>query len=472
MAGGALLLLVESAKNCQARPARSHFDIQRFDGVMMKVLLLGATGYVGSTIADHLTRQGHTVVELTRSGHGAKLERERERERRSGDLVDPASLTAAVTSDIDAVVHAATPIGDAATDMAAIEALLAPLRGTGRAFIYTSGVWVLGATGPALADEDATTHPLPIVAYRPQIEQQVLEAGRVGVKAIVIRPGIVHGRGGGIPSLLVKLAREHGGPVFVAAGDEPIHWPMVHVDDLAELYVLALERAAAGTLWHGVTEPAIPVRDLAHAAGRGAGVLAAPRAWPVTEARAVLGEAFADALALDQRVAGDAARDKLSWRPHRPGAVADLASGSYRTYEVVGVRPADESDVPAIAALVAAVEHAQQHELPDAFMRLFRRDAPVWTTAHGMRLAGWEEISAFTHRVLPGAMRESTAVYDIERVLFIRPDVAVVNVRQRPIRLDGDPLPGAAEGRPFYVLAKDDGTWQIAAAQNTQVVSG
>ncbi|MEH1126741.1 SgcJ/EcaC family oxidoreductase [Micromonospora sp. CPCC 206061] len=440
----------------------------------MKVLLLGATGYIGSAVADHVTSHGHEVVELAR-GNGDRPGRE----RRIGDLADPDSLTRAVTPDIDAVVHAATPTGDAATDAAAVDALLAPLRGTGRPFIYTSGVWVLGATGPVPAGEDAATNPIPIVGYRPGIERQVLAAAADDVRATVIRPGIVHGRGRGIPALLVDLARKHGTPVFVTPGDhggEPVHWPMVHVDDLAELYAAVLQRADAGTIWHGVTEPAVPARDLAHAAGRAAGVLAAPRAWPVAEASEALGKAFADALALDQRVTGDAAGARLGWRPRRPGAVADLANGSYRAYEVLGADDgaddAADDDVQAIAALVAAVEHAQQNELPDAFMSLFRTDNPVWTTAHGKRLAGWDEISAFTHQVLPGAMRESTAVYDIERVLFVRSDVAVVNVRQRPIRLDGDPLPDAPEGRPLHVLAKSGGTWRIAAAQNTQVVRG
>lgn len=432
----------------------------------MKVLLLGATGYVGSAIADRLVQRGHTVVELARgvsdrSGAG--------RERRRGDLTDPGSLARAVTSDVDAVVHAAAPTGDATTDAAAVGALLAPLRGTGRAFIYTSGVWVLGATGPVPAREDAATNPLPIVGYRPQIEQRVLAAAGDGVRAMVIRPGIVHGRGGGIPALLVDQARKHGAPVFVAADEQPVHWPLVHVDDLAELYAAALDRGPAGTLWHGVTEPAVPVRDLARAAGRAAGVLAAPRLLPLAEARQALGEAFADALALDQRVAGDAARERLGWQPRHAGAIDDLVTG-YRSYEVLGT-PAAEEDVPAIAALVAAVERAQQNELPDAFMSLFRTEAPVWTTAHGKRLWGWEEISAFTHQVLPGAMRESTAIYDIQRVLFVRPDVAVVNVRQRPIRLDGSALPDIPEGLPTYVLAKDGGAWRIAAAQNTQVVS-
>jgi uncharacterized protein (TIGR02246 family) len=437
----------------------------------MKVLVVGASGYVGSAIADHLVRHGHRLVELTRTAGRATGDG---RERRIGDLADPGSLRQAVTADIDAVIHAATPTGDAATDAAAIEALLAPLRGSRRAFIYTSGVWVLGATSSVPAGEDTATNPPPIVGYRPSLEQQVLASAAHGARAIVIRPGIVHGRGGGIPARLVDLAREHGNPVFVAADEQPVHWPMVHVDDLAELYVLALEQAGAGPLWHGVSEPAVAAQALAHAAGRAAGLLAAPRLWPITEARKALGTPLADALALDQHVAGDAARERLGWRPRQLGAVADLAAGSYRAYEVLGSRGDTDAqeDVAAIAALVAAVEQAQQNELPDAFMSLFRAEAPVWTTAHGKRLEGWDTISGFTHQVLPGAMRQSTAVYDIERVLFVRSDVAVVNVRQRPIRLDGAPLPEAPEGRPLYVLAKDSGSWRIAAAQNTQVVNG
>ncbi|MFB4317824.1 SgcJ/EcaC family oxidoreductase [Actinomadura sp. 21ATH] len=139
--------------------------------------------------------------------------------------------------------------------------------------------------------------------------------------------------------------------------------------------------------------------------------------------------------------------------------------------EVFGAATDQQADIDAIVTLVAAVEHAQQNELPEAFMELFRRQDPVWTTSHGMRLAGWETISEFTHKVLPGAMKDSTASYEVVRILFIRHDVAAVNVHQRPIDLDGRPLPGAPEGRPLYVLAKDNGEWKIAAAQNTQVKS-
>jgi uncharacterized protein (TIGR02246 family) len=127
------------------------------------------------------------------------------------------------------------------------------------------------------------------------------------------------------------------------------------------------------------------------------------------------------------------------------------------------------AEIAAIKQVVATVEHSQQNELPDEFVSLFRRDA-IWTTAHGRRLTGREEISAFTHRVLPGAMKHSTATYEVEHVLFIRPDVAAVKVRQRPVTLDGRPIAGEHEGSPLYVMAKEDGQWRLVAGQNTVVL--
>jgi uncharacterized protein (TIGR02246 family) len=105
--------------------------------------------------------------------------------------------------------------------------------------------------------------------------------------------------------------------------------------------------------------------------------------------------------------------------------------------------------------------------LPDVFVSLFRSDA-IWTTGHGRRLIGREEISTFTHQVLPGAMRDSTVTFDVTDVLFIRPDVAAVKVRQQYRTLDGQP--DGNEGTPLFVMAKEDGRWLLVACQNTEVV--
>ncbi|WP_434445228.1 SgcJ/EcaC family oxidoreductase [Lentzea sp. E54] len=122
-----------------------------------------------------------------------------------------------------------------------------------------------------------------------------------------------------------------------------------------------------------------------------------------------------------------------------------------------------------IEQLVATVEHSQQNELPEEFIGLFRSDA-IWTTAHGKRLTGRDEIASFTRQKLPGSSKEQTATYEVAHVLFIRPDVAAVKIRQRPVRLDGTPLLDQNEGSPLYILSKEDGEWRIAAGQNTIVL--
>ncbi|MFF1478507.1 NAD-dependent epimerase/dehydratase family protein [Streptomyces sp. NPDC058301] len=285
----------------------------------MKVLVLGSTGYIGSAVVRRLTAEGHQVVHLAKDADrlpaGAP--------GLVGDLADPASLRAAVTDDIDAVVNLATPTGDEAVDAAAVDALTERLRGSGRAFVYTSGVWVLGATGDAPVDEDAPTNAIAIVGYRPRIEQRALATGGDDVRAVVVRPGIVYGRGGGIPGLMTDWAREHGTGRYV--GSVATRWPMVHVDDLAELFVLAVTKADAGSVLHGVAHEAVPVAALAAAADIAAGGSGRAEPWPLEQAAEAVGGPFAEALGLNQVVSGQRAVSELGWLPSRPYVLTELA---------------------------------------------------------------------------------------------------------------------------------------------------
>ncbi|MEC3916789.1 NAD-dependent epimerase/dehydratase family protein [Nocardia sp. CDC160] len=291
----------------------------------MRILLIGASGYLGTAVSERLLHLGHEVVALVRPEEAEVVGAY---ECRIGDLLDPPTLTAAVTPDIDAVIDVATPLGDQAADAAAIAALTAPLVGTGRGFVYTSGVWVLGATEDRTADEQSPVNAIEIVRYRPAIERQVLALADEAVRATVIRPGLIYGHGGGIPALLVDLARKFGAPRIV--GDLGVRWPMVYIEDLADLYVRVVTNASADTLWHGVAHPAVAVKDLVAAAGAVAGVTTEPVVWPVAEAAAELGAPFAEALALDQSVSGAAARDRLGWRPDGPTPIVEMLDGSYR----------------------------------------------------------------------------------------------------------------------------------------------
>ncbi|AUY52395.1 SgcJ/EcaC family oxidoreductase [Streptomyces sp. CB01881] len=126
------------------------------------------------------------------------------------------------------------------------------------------------------------------------------------------------------------------------------------------------------------------------------------------------------------------------------------------------------AEIEAIKQVVATVGHAQVNELTEQFIGLFREDA-IWTTGHGKRLTGREEIAEFTRTVLPGTFAGSgnTASYEVVHILFVRPDVAAVKVRQRYLGADGAQI--GAEGSPLYVMAKEDGRWLLTANQNTLV---
>ena len=288
----------------------------------MKVLVTGATGYVGSAAAEALRRAGHGVVGLARSAESARKLEAAEYGVRRRDLAEPEGLAPAL-EDVDAVLHAAGAPGE--VDAAAVSAMLRALEGTGKPFVYVSGAWVLGSTGDRVADEDTPADPTPLVAWRPAVEREVLEAAGRGVRGVVVRAAMVYGRGRGIPASLVRSAQKKGVVRYVGDGSQ--RWSSVHVDDLAELLVPALD-AAPGTLLHAAAGPVHAAREVAEAAAAPWG--ARVEAWPLDEARSVLG-AFADALALDMQVSGERARRLLGWRPERPSILEELTEGSYRS---------------------------------------------------------------------------------------------------------------------------------------------
>ena len=129
-----------------------------------------------------------------------------------------------------------------------------------------------------------------------------------------------------------------------------------------------------------------------------------------------------------------------------------------------------EFEISAITQVVATVEHAQRNELVEEFVSLFREDA-IWTTGGGKLLIGRDAVAAFTRQVLPGAMKGLIPSYEVVHVLFIRPDVAAVKVRQRYLSREGELVTELGEGTPMYVMSKEDGRWRLTANQNTGVAA-
>ena len=102
----------------------------------MKILVIGASGYIGSHVAALFADAGHDVAALYRPGGSTLPARYR---RVAGDLAEPGSLSTAAAG-YDRVIHAGAP-SDECTDQAAAEALLA----SGSPLLYTTGAAVLGA---------------------------------------------------------------------------------------------------------------------------------------------------------------------------------------------------------------------------------------------------------------------------------------------------------------------------------------
>jgi nucleoside-diphosphate-sugar epimerase len=271
----------------------------------MRIFVTGATGYIGSAVTEKLVAAGHRVAGLARSDTAARALERLGAEAIPGSLEEPAAISAAAGA-ADAAIHLASANSPEAPrlDRAAVDAILAALAGSGKPFLYTSGVWVMGNTGGYVADETTPVNPVPLVAWRPQHEQLVLHAA--GVRGIVIRPGMVYGRGSGFLGQLFR-PDEHGVVHYVGTGEN--RWSFVHVDDLADLYVLALN-APAGSVYFAAAGPAVAVPMVAQAAAQGAPV----EGIPLATARQTMG-GFADALALDCMVTARKAIEELGWKP-------------------------------------------------------------------------------------------------------------------------------------------------------------
>jgi nucleoside-diphosphate-sugar epimerase len=277
----------------------------------MKVFLIGATGYIGSVVAEALLAAGHEVTGLSRSMESDDTLRSCGVNPVRADLKNPATLTVPA----DGIIFAGST-NDGPVDMNAMRALL-----TGKPFIYTSGIWILGDTHGQVFDESSPVNPVALVAWRPEAERMALAGG-----GVVIRPALVYGRAAGLLTMMVQSAKETGAARYV--GDGETRWPLVHVEDLAELYVLALEKAKPRSMYMAADGPSYKVREIAEAASYGADAAGATQAVPVEEARKQYG-ALVDALVLDQQISGEKATRELGWKPHGASVLEELRYGSY-----------------------------------------------------------------------------------------------------------------------------------------------
>jgi len=292
----------------------------------MKVTLTGATGFIGSHILTELQQHGHQVTALVHDDAGAKTVAARGATPAVVDLFDRAAV-ASLLGDADAAIHTASP-GDATSadlDAAVAGGAIDAFAGTGRPYVHISGAWIYG-DNTTITEESPFQAPA-LVAWKEPVQQQVIAAD--GMRGVVIISGTAYGDGGGgIPGLLLGSPRDDAGNL-VMLGTGQQHWVEVHVADLADAFRRVLENDSARgyyVIGNGENPTVAELTEAAAVAVGAAGAVPGSGA----EARARLGDYFAEVLLLDEGTESAKARTELGWRPSRPSLTDDFRAGSYR----------------------------------------------------------------------------------------------------------------------------------------------
>jgi nucleoside-diphosphate-sugar epimerase len=298
----------------------------------VKVFITGAGGYIGGSLAAALTQDGHAVSGLTRSATGADALAARGVAPVRGTL-DDAEVLAKAAREADVTVNAAD-----AGHRAAVEAMLAALAGSGKAFIHTSGSSIVGTRAGGelreeVFDEDTPFTPSPTRAARVAIDNLVRGAADKGVRAIVIAPSLIYGRGRGLNPdsiqvpWLIALAKKYGVAKHIGPGEN--RWSNVHIDDLVTLYLLAIDKAPAGRFYFSENGEN-SMREVCEAISRMLGFGGRTEAMTVAEAAAEWGEGPAnDTMGSNSRVRAKRARAELGWRPQGPSLIEEIERGCY-----------------------------------------------------------------------------------------------------------------------------------------------
>jgi len=293
----------------------------------MKVVLTGPTGFIGSHVLADLYKHGHEVTALVRDDAQAEVVAARGATPAVVDLYDRPAV-ARLLGRADGAIHTASP-GDATSanlDSAVADAVIDALAGTGKPYLQVSGLWIYGAN-PSITEASPVNAPA-LVSWKEPIERRVL--GATGMRGVVIVSGVAYGDGGGgIPGLLLGSPRDDAGNLIML-GTGQQHWSTVHAADLADVFRRVLEDESARgryVIGNGLN---LTVAELTEAAAVAAG---APGAVPGSdgEARARLGDYFAEVLLLDQGTDAARARAELGWHPTHPSLADEFRHGSYRT---------------------------------------------------------------------------------------------------------------------------------------------
>ncbi|KAF9488439.1 NAD(P)-binding protein [Pleurotus eryngii] len=286
----------------------------------MKVIVVGATGFIGFPVAQALARAGHIVYGLTRSEANAK---KLAAEEIIPVIAEPTSTSwHHLVAKLDVVIESIGGFPDLAQASNAIikgvsesATKLRPPGAPKLTYIYTSGTWVQGDSRTEIvSDTTPLSIPVQLTAWRIPLEQAVITS--TTLNGIVIRPALLYGRGGSLFETLFKSAQAGKVAWYGTPGGR---FALVHADDLADLYVRAAEKAQiiGGQIFDAANDFTESADDFLEHLVRLTGT---KTPYKYIEPSNLFEEALGATLLLRPYLA----RALLGWTPRKPGLVDGL----------------------------------------------------------------------------------------------------------------------------------------------------
>jgi nucleoside-diphosphate-sugar epimerase len=301
----------------------------------MRIMVTGASGFIGQTLCTQLQERGHELSALVRRA-GSEPEGTR---GVVADLSDGAGLKEALASARpECVVHLAAEIASQRSErkvravnvegtaklLDACRALAGADPDAGPRIVFASTVVTGDAHGALLTEET----PLPVeTAYgrsKQEGEHLVMESG---LPAVVVRPSHVYGPGGWYAHELIARLHQPGRLAVIGSGRNL--WDVVHVDDVAAALILAVEQAQAGEIYHVVDDEPIAFYDFMALTATALGV-GPPRRVPAVVARLIAGGPAVAAATRSARSSNAKLKRELGWQPRFPNARAGVADAVAR----------------------------------------------------------------------------------------------------------------------------------------------
>jgi nucleoside-diphosphate-sugar epimerase len=285
----------------------------------VRVLVTGASGFVGHAACRELLARGHEVRALVRRP-GSEPEGT---VAVAGDLTDAGALAAAVRAAApEGVVHLAAEIASQrnaervrAVNVEGMRRLLEACSAAGAPkVVFTSTVVTGEANGALLTEDEALPVQTPYGRSKQEGEALLLASG---LPAVVVRPGHIYGPGGWYEHEMLARLRQPGRFAVIGRGDNL--WDVVHVDDVARALVDALERAPAGEIYHAADDEPITYYDFMALSAQALGV-GRPRRIPAWVARLAAGSNAVTAVVRSARTSNAKLKRELGWAPRYPSA--------------------------------------------------------------------------------------------------------------------------------------------------------